>query len=223
MKKFILPLLLLLAVGMLAAVESDPSDVVGYLKYPCVAGLNLVALPMDSGYTLASEVIAAYNTGDEIDTVFMWNADFQIWDYTQNQGGNYFDPDFAVAPGSVLYFNTSTGFDFYSMGPLPVANANYPVVAGLNLVMVPLNRSDCVLGSQIATEVGVDQVDTIFMWNPLQVWDYTQNQGGDYFDPDFALNIGTPVYFNSAVTGVWPPALAKTDRTPLYSNSLKSK
>ncbi|MDD3234859.1 MAG: hypothetical protein PHH43_00850 [Candidatus Cloacimonetes bacterium] len=32
MKKFILPLLLLLAIGMLAAVESDPSDVVGYIK-----------------------------------------------------------------------------------------------------------------------------------------------------------------------------------------------
>jgi len=32
MKKFILPLLLILAVGMLAAVESEPSEVVGYFK-----------------------------------------------------------------------------------------------------------------------------------------------------------------------------------------------
>jgi len=32
MKKFILPLLLILAVGMLAAVESEPSEIVGYFK-----------------------------------------------------------------------------------------------------------------------------------------------------------------------------------------------
>ena len=32
MKKFILPLLLILTVGMLAAVESEPSEVVGYFK-----------------------------------------------------------------------------------------------------------------------------------------------------------------------------------------------
>ena len=56
MKKLILPLLLLVAFGMLAAVESDPSAIVGYVKYPCVAGYNTIALAMEQGYTMASEV-----------------------------------------------------------------------------------------------------------------------------------------------------------------------
>jgi len=38
MKKFILPLLLILTVGMLAAVESEPSEVVGYFKKNVVSG-----------------------------------------------------------------------------------------------------------------------------------------------------------------------------------------
>ena len=61
MKKILLPLLLILAVGMLAAVESEPSEVVGYVKYDCLVGLNLVAMPMDDGLTLTSEVGAIYN------------------------------------------------------------------------------------------------------------------------------------------------------------------
>jgi hypothetical protein len=60
MKRFILPLMILLFVGSLLAVESAPSEVVGYVKYDCVAGLNLVALPMSQGYTLSSEVGDTY-------------------------------------------------------------------------------------------------------------------------------------------------------------------
>ncbi len=48
MKKLILPLLLLVAFGMLAAVESDPSDVVGYFKRPIAAGgWEPFSLPFD--------------------------------------------------------------------------------------------------------------------------------------------------------------------------------
>jgi hypothetical protein len=75
MKKLILPLLLLVAFGMLAAVESDPSAIVGYVKYPCVAGYNTIALAMEQGYTMASEV------GDAIPatTVGTWDPAAEIW------------------------------------------------------------------------------------------------------------------------------------------------
>lgn len=46
MKKFILPLLLLLAIGMLAAVESEPSAVVGYFKKTVTdGGWQAISLP----------------------------------------------------------------------------------------------------------------------------------------------------------------------------------
>ncbi len=39
MKKILLPLLLILAVGMLAAVESEPSEIVGYFKINIPVGV----------------------------------------------------------------------------------------------------------------------------------------------------------------------------------------
>lgn len=216
MKKFILPLLLLLAVGMLAAVESDPSAVVGYVKYECQPGLNFIALPMDAGFTLASEAVAAYNLNGEIDNISVWVNDplVQTWDTTTHQGDNFFDPDPVVGPGSVIYI-TYVGeepFDYYSIGALPETNASYTIEPGQNTVMVPLNRSDITLGSLLATSIGFETVDNISVWinDPMiQTWDTTTNQGEDFFDPDHVLSIGYPVFLTYVgdTTTVWPEGL----------------
>ncbi len=50
MKKLILPLLLLIAFGMLAAVESDPSEVVGYFKLDIAENQwQAISMPFDYG------------------------------------------------------------------------------------------------------------------------------------------------------------------------------
>lgn len=52
MKKLILPLLLLVAFGMLAAVESDPSEVVGYFKLDIADNQwQAISMPFDYGVT----------------------------------------------------------------------------------------------------------------------------------------------------------------------------
>jgi hypothetical protein len=213
MKKLMFVLLLLVSFVMLVAVESDPSAVVGYVKYPILTGGNLVAVPMNAGYTMMSEYIAAYNATDEIDYVSFWNNDpmVQNWDTTVNQGGNYFDPDPLVDPGATMYIDYIgvTGFNFYSLGTLPATNGQYTVKTGGNIVMIPLNRSDVSLISVLAMGIAPDECDYLSLWNndPLvQNWDTTVNQGGDYFDPDPALTIGQPVYVSyiGATDVVWP-------------------
>lgn len=75
MKKFILPLMLLLFVGSMFAVESDPSEVVGYVKYDLLAGNNTLALPMNQSYAMASEVGVAIDAT----AVMYFDAASQEW------------------------------------------------------------------------------------------------------------------------------------------------
>jgi len=197
MKKFILPLLLLLAVGMLAAVESAPSAVVGYVKYDCVAGLNLVALPLDAGYTMVSEFADQYP--GTMDALSYWDNTTQSWVSAVDWG--YWEGDFAVTPGAVLMLSVLSPFSAYSIGDLPAANASYTLLTGLNTVMVPLNRSDIAMAGDIGTEIGT--LDAISNWdNATQSWVSAVDWG--YWEGDFPVSIGFPLMVSSLSDGAWP-------------------
>ena len=98
MKKLIIPLLFIFAIGILAAVESEPSAIVGYVKYPCVAGLNHIALPMDQGLTMASDWAAGYP--GMLDAMSYWDNSTQSWVSALNLG--YWENDFPVTIGFPL-------------------------------------------------------------------------------------------------------------------------
>ena len=207
MKKILLPLLLILAVGMLAAVESEPSQVVGYVKYDCLVGLNFVAMPMDDGLSLTSEVGAIYNaTNENIDTINLWDPASQTWSFATNYGGGFWDPDLPVAPGSILFFNTIAPLTFYSMGVMPSTNAQYNIIPGLNTIMVPLNMSTFTLTSEVAASIGDGEyLDTINLWDAVsQTWAFATNYGGGFWDPDLSVSIGTPLFVNSTNSVTWP-------------------
>ena len=104
MKKFILPLMLLLLVGSLFAVESDPSAVVGYVKYDLLPGYNTIALPMVQSYALASEVGLAMDA----DFVLQYDASSQEWQTAAPNPFGGWDGDFAAAIGNPLLISTST-------------------------------------------------------------------------------------------------------------------
>ncbi len=211
MKKLILPLLLLVAFGMLAAVESDPSNVVGYVKYPCVSGYTAVALPMEEGYTLTSEV--GNNYAGSVDAISVWNQTVQQWDLCQGYdlGGEYlWDPDFSIATGTPLLFTNILAYDFYSIGDLPATNAQYTTVAGYNYIMLPLNKSSLNLTSLVGADIGNSISDNLSVWNNTnQSWDLSQNYdlGGDYlWDPDFPVTIGQPMLYVAISPTTWPPS-----------------
>jgi hypothetical protein len=203
MKKLILPLLLLVAFGMLAAVESDPSEVVGYVKYPCVTGLNHIALPMDQSLAWASDWAANYP--GMMDAMSYWDNASQSWVSAVDLG--YWEGDFAVAPGSIMMISALSAFDGYSIGGLPATNASYTMVAGLNDIMVPLNRSDIAWAGTAGDEIGV--LDAMSYWDAAtQSWVSAVYLG--YWEGDFAVTIGDPMQVNALSGTTWPVRSAST-------------
>lgn len=209
MKKFILPLLVLLFVGSLFAVESLPSEVVGYVKYDCVAGLNHVALPMEQGYTMVGEFGDAYM--GYMDTMSYWDALSQEWVSAFDLG--YWEGDFPIQPGSVLMVYALSPFNMFSLGQLPAQNATYALESGLNDIMVPLNRADILMAGEIGDEIGI--LDAINSWDATnQEWVAAFNLG--YWEGDFAVEIGAPVQVYSYGQASWP---SRSNRNPALIKS----
>jgi len=203
MKKLIIPLLFIFAIGILAAVESEPSAIVGYVKYPCVQGLNFVALPMDQGYTSASEIGNAYP--DLIDAISYWDASTQSW-----VASVYFpelemwDPDYSVTLGLPLMVYCLNNFNYYSIGNLPAINAQYSLIPGLNAIMIPLNKSNLTQASIVGTNIGT--VDNVSEWiASTQSWNASVYFPElEMWDPDYDVTIGMPLMVYSLSSTIWP-------------------
>jgi len=198
MKKVILPLLLILAVGILAAVESAPSAVVGYVKYNCTAGNNMLALPMTSSYALASEL------GDAIGatTVGYFDSDSQLWTTIEAQPWGGWTDDFSVVNGQPLWVTVDAEVDFYSLGSLPATNPSYNLVAGNNVIMLPLNKSNLNLASLVGDDIGATTVG--YFDASSQLWTTIEAQPWGGWTDDFSTSIGQPLWITSDVSGVWP-------------------
>jgi hypothetical protein len=202
MKKVLLPLLILIAASsFLMAVESSPSAIVGYVKYPCVTeagGLNMIALPLDSGYANASDLDTAFP--GMMDAISYWDNTTQSWVEADNIG--FWSGDFAVAPGLPLLVNATADFNFYSMGTIPTV-PSYSFLPGLNTAMIPLNHSELTLASEFGDAVGV--VDAVSYWDgPTQSWVEADNIG--FWSGDFPVTIGMPLLANAFDTTTWPGA-----------------
>ncbi len=197
MKKFILPLLVLLFVGSLYAVESAPSEVVGYVKYDLVAGNNTIALPMDQPYNLASEL------GDEIgaSAVAYFNSASQEWNSIVEFPWGGWSGDFSISNGQALLLTTGTAGTFYSLGAMPETIPSYNLVAGNNMIMLPLNKSDLILASLIGADIAASAV-AIFN-SSTQVWE-SANSTPFGWTGDFDTAIGDPLWISTDAAGTWP-------------------
>jgi len=199
MKKVLLPILLLMAISFMFAAESAPSAIVGYVKYPCVEGLNMIAIPMESGYTTAAQVGDAFP--DQMAAISYWDNLTQTWveaDYFGEWVG-----DFPITNGEPLYIYANGTFDFFSMGSLPATMPIYGFIPGLNMMMVPLNQSALTTAAAVGDAVGA--FDAISYWDALtQTW-----VEADYFGEwvgDFGVTIGEPLYVYANDTVSWPGA-----------------
>ncbi len=178
---------------------------------------------MNSGYTLVSEIDAAYP--GKFGMVSMWNhPDIPMDWFTATPGEGYWDNDFEVGNGAALFVYANEEFDFYSLGSLYPENASYALEAGNNTVMVPLNQSAVNLPWMIS-EIG-DSMDAamISMWDHPDIpmdW-FTATPGDGYWDNDFEISIGMPlfIYTNSALT--WP-APAAPSPAKMFSKPITSK
>jgi len=203
---------------MLAAVESAPSQVVGYVKYPCVAGWNFNALPLDQGYALISDVAGDYPTGN-FTAINYFDSALQGWVQSDfydmgDPAFNFWDPDFAVGNGTPIWAYTSTNFDFYSIGPLHATNAQYSLVAGYNTIMIPLNKSNITDIQILGNDIG--NLTAILKWDPtIQGWlqsDFYDmgDPAFNFWDPMFDTTIGMPLWVYSTASTVWPAGSRET-------------
>jgi len=203
MNKFLFFTLLILSFTLLCAVESDPSETVGYVKYPCLAGLNMCALGMDTGYALASDLANA-NPG-MLDAINYWDNSTQEWvASTYIDFLEMWDPDFDLYNGLPLWVSSLDDFDMFILGGLPAENASYDLVPGLTLIMMPLDQSAITLCSELGAAVGT--LDAINVWdNTTQEWvASTYIDFLDMWDPDFDLSIGQVLWLSSIDTTTWP-------------------
>ncbi len=215
MKKILLPLLLILAVGMLAAVESEPSAIVGYVKYDMLVGNNLVAIPMECPWQWASELGDSY--GGIVDLISYWDATNQYF-VTATNLGDFWDGDFEIHTGDVLMLNTSSQTVMYSIGNLPATNANYNLVPGNNTVMIPLNLSSFAWSSEVGYDMTAGGVDLVSYWDNINQYFVTATNLGDFWDGDFPVSIAMPLMVNAYSPFSWPSAPpTKSHLTPRAS------
>jgi len=198
MKKLLLPLLALLFVGSLIAVESAPSEVVGYVKYELVAGNNTIALPMDQPYAMASEL------GDDIgaSTMGYYDSANQLWVVVDANPWGGWTADFNVNNGQALWVNTATETSFYSLGDIPALLPSYNLVAGNNMIMLPLDKSDLNLASLVGDDIGASTMG--FYDSANQIWVVIDANPWGGWTADFATIIGDPLWVNIDAAGTWP-------------------
>jgi len=200
MKKILLPLLLILAVGMLAAVESEPSEVVGYVKYDVAEGYSMIAIPMTTTYTMAGDLGTA--VGATI--VSYWNNTLQrfvaaaYYDWLGD-----WDNNFPIQNGSVLMVYTPSATTFYSIGNLPATTPTYNLVVGYNTIMIPLNRSDLNMAGLVGNATNSTIVsywnNTLQRFVAAAYYDWL----GDW-DNNFPTSIGNPLMVYSTSAGIFP-------------------
>ena len=200
MKKFILPLLLILTVGMLAAVESEPSEVVGYVKYDVAEGNSMIAIPMTTTYTMAGDLGTAIGAT----TVSYWDNTAQMFfaaEYIDWLGD--WDNNFPITNGSVLMVYTSSATNFYSIGNLPATTPTYNLVVGYNTIMIPLNRSDLNMAGLVGNATNST---TVSYWNSTFQGFVAANyiDWMDDWDNNFPTSIGDPLMVNSNSAGIFP-------------------
>jgi hypothetical protein len=198
MKKFILPLLLLLAIGMLAAVESDPSAVVGYVKYECVAGNNTIALPMVDAYEYASEI------GDVLGatSIGYFDNETQLWTLIDAFPWGGWTDEFPVVNGQPLWVYVDFDTEFYSIGSLPATQPSYELVAGNNTIMLPLNRADLEFASLVGDEIGATTVG--YFDSATQLWTLVDAFPWGGWTDEFDTAIGDPLWIYTDFDSTWP-------------------
>jgi len=175
------------------------------VKYPCVTpvagGLNFIALPMDSGWTYVSQLGDAYP--GMMDAMSYWDATSQSW--VACFWDDFWSGDYPVYPGMPIMINALSAFDYFSLGGLPATRMSYPMLVGLNAVMVPLSRSDLSMAGLVGDDMGgSSMVDALSYWDaPSQSW--VACFWDDFWSGDYPTWIGMPLMVNAVTAFTWAP------------------
>ena len=198
MKKLVLPLLLLLGISMLLAqAVSEPSEVVGYVKYECAPGLNFIALPLNNEFATTEELGAAY---PEITSIQKWTGD--SW-YSVNYDIDWgWDGSFDLDDSSVLFVGLENPVNIYSLGSVQSTLPQFDFTVGLNPIYLPLSKSSITDTELLGQELPA--ITSIQKWTG-DSW-YSVNYDIDWgWDGAFDLSIGMPIFISlDSPVDPWP-------------------
>lgn len=222
MKKISLLLVVVLfAAASVFAVESEPSEIVGYVAYELTQGLNFIAIPMsDAGLSFAEDLA---NMIGPVDVVNKWNPVGQTWNAAYEFGGIWNDDEEDFVEGTGVYLvNINQPVDdlvFYSVGPVFEPLPQHNLLTGLNSIMIPLDRSDISnAGETVGDDVGlgdeIGPVDVVNRWSSIaQTWQAAYKFAGTWND-DFSVSIGDPLLINLTDDADWPELPSRMSTRP---------
>ncbi|MDD3050802.1 MAG: hypothetical protein PHR06_06605 [Candidatus Cloacimonetes bacterium] len=190
MQRLFYTLFLVALVFCLFAIESAPSNVVGFFRYECLMGDNFIALPL-AGHTSVSELIADY---PQITEVKKWDTANQQWQITST-----------LETGMPYLINCSSDIIVYSYGDItqqPQYSLQTTNSTNANLIMIPLGENTIQTASDLAEDI--TQCDTVSEWlNDQQAWKTAVNKP-EGWENDFEVTGGKVYFININGESIWP-------------------
>jgi hypothetical protein len=200
MKKLLTSIVIVLFIGSLFAVESDPSEVVGYLEFSGVTGLNFISVPLDAGYVTSTDLVTPILACNQISR---WDEAVQGWvSYNKSPFGTW-PTSFALTPGMAVMIKLTGDEDVYVAGSLFVPEISFDLVLELNAISIPLSRSDITTSAILGTDMS--DINQISRWDAgLQGWvSYNKSPFGTW-PTSFVTTIGMPVMVKATSVFTWP-------------------
>jgi hypothetical protein len=221
MKKFVLALILIVAVAGMA-IESGPSNTVGFVTYQTGEGYNYISYSLENpDLASAVNIVGLFPETATVSYVSIYNNESNSWQ-TWVPGGNNFDLTLG-APVLVAASNVPGDFVFATYGDVPADYAvSYDLYGSYNYVTIPLDVMEVFGGEVMVSEIfeTVGSCEYISKYdNELQSFSNTYVAGGN----DYAVEIGE-VYViartSEAAQTVWP---ARTVTASSNQLQIKSK
>jgi len=227
MKKLVMIGMVLVFAASIFALESEPSEVVGYVTYECVLAegtdWNFIALSMGTGLLTTADL------GDAIsgcNSISVWNVESQSSSQTTwmgppfNQWTNIQDLD----DGYAYMVNVTEAVDVYIAGGM-IVQPTYDLALAegtdWNWIMVPMDAT-FTQSSGIADDIGV--CNAIGNWNATTQSTSQSTWMGPPFNQwtnVFDIAIGMPLLVNINSEVSWPDGTVLSKNPNTVSNIRK--
>ena len=240
MKRTFITVLLVLSLTFLIALESDPSETVGFIKYGLVTtattNSNVVCVSLDNGVTTAQALANEIGAPGVVDGVSKFNSATQSWETVTYSfvpvpppGAWQWSGDFAISNGDVLMVNVTADTDYYCAGSLfgdPTYNLVTTATTNSNTVMLPLSKSALATAQAMANDIGVagivdgvsEFVSATQSWNTVTYsFVPVPPPGAWQWSGDFGISIGSGYMVNVTADTTWPTIRTNSSKQSFYN------
>jgi len=179
--------------------------------YPCVTtegtDLNFVGLPLETGWTKASDFDPS---GTNIESVTRWDAVNQKCETGVYSSVFGWCKDIPVQTGGAYMINAKNNFDFTVTGDS--VNVVYDLIttAGMdyNYIVHPLTKAGLTTSAMLGNDIGTANCNAIAKWNATTQTLQTSNYIATIWANPFSTYPGQPLMVNMKTNYTWPAGKA---------------